>query len=146
MEVRPASIQQVIRGREGQMVTIDNDVQGVANALHEIDHHLRLRYSEAGEYWVVYFKPDEGDEGDGYLLTTAQDLDHRLVKRVEEVYWKHRQPGYSVGEEMNANDAAADAEADRKFTEEAGELYEKLAHAMRKDLDVQSRIFVPRDV
>ena len=136
-------MKQIVKGRDGKMVTITDDVQGVANRLAEIDPNLRLRYSEAGEYFVVYCKPPEWEEGDGYVVTTAQDLDMRLAERVAEVYWKQRQPGFSLADELDANDKAVDAEADHQFTESAGEHYERLAHALRKDLGYKGRIFVP---
>jgi hypothetical protein len=125
------------------MVTIDDDVQGVANRLAEIDENLRLRYSEAGEYWVVYAKPPGEEEGNGYVVTTSQELDMRLAQRVEEVYWKHRQPGYSLSAEIEANHDAADKAKQHEFTERAGEMYERLAFALRKDLGVQNRVYVP---
>jgi hypothetical protein len=149
MEIPPvkADLAQIIRGKEGRMVTIDNDVQGVANALSYIDHHLRLRFSEAGGYFVVYWKPDEDEEGSGYLVTTAQELDHRIIKTVEEVYWKVRQPGYSFAGELEKVEAAekkaiADAES-----EVNGEVLERLAFAMRKDRGYdKQRAFVPTDL
>jgi hypothetical protein len=123
------------------MVTITDDVQGVANRLAEIDSSIRLRYSEAGEYWVVYVMPPGEEEGSGYVLTTSQDLDMRLAERVAEVYWKYRQPGYSLSAEIDANDEAAKKQADHEFTEHNGEMYERLAHAIRKDLGYKSRAF-----
>jgi hypothetical protein len=128
------------------MVEITDDVQGVANALHQIDAHLSLRYSEAGEYWVVYWRPDGGERGDGDLITTTTELDHRLVKRIEEIYWKTRQPGYSLADEAEAVDAAAEKAREDRFSEQVGEIGERLAHALRKDLQVKSKIVVPADV
>lgn len=144
MEVRPATLAQVIAGHDGVMVQVDDDVQGVANRLAEIDENLRLRYSMAGEYWVVYFKPPNEEEGNGYVVTTAQEIDMRLAERVAEVFYKYRQPGYSLSAELDANDKAADEARDKAFTESAGEMYERLAHAIRKDLGTTNRIFVPR--
>lgn len=147
VEIRPASIAQIGQGRNGVMVEIDDDVQGIANALHEIDHHIRLRYSEAGAYFVVYWKPDEGDEGDGYLITTAQDLDHRIVHRVQEIYHRCNQPGYSYSDELDKLDAKAKKDKEHAFSEEHGEMYERMAYALRHDLGYdQSRIYVPEGV
>ena len=126
------------------MVEIDDDVQGVANALSEIDTHLRLRYSEAGGYWVVYWLPEEWEEGDGYLITTAQDLDHRLVHHMRQVVHRCQQPGYSLAGELDDADAKAEAEAEHAFAEQNGEMLERMAHAMREDRGYnKTRIFVP---
>lgn len=144
MEIRPASLAQIAKARNGQMVEIDDDVQGVANALGEIDSHLRLRFSEAGGYYVVYWKPEEWEEGDGYLITTAQDLDHRLAHHMRQVVHRCQQPGYSLAGELDEADAKAKADADQTFVEENGELVERMAHAMREDRGYnKTRIFVP---
>jgi len=150
MEIRPASVAQISKARNGRYIQIDDDVQGVANALWRIDKHIRLRYSEAGGYYVIYWTDNpnlaEEDEGDHntYLIFTAQDLDHRIVKRMEEVYWRCKQPGYSFADELEAQEVKAKAAERREWTEKNGPLYERLAHGMRKDLGYdQSRIFVP---
>jgi hypothetical protein len=146
MEIPPrkADLAQISRGRHGEMVLIENDVQGVANSLAEIDPHLRLRFSEAGEYFVVYWKPDDEPEGNGELVTTALDLDMRIVELVRELYWKAKQPGYSFADELAAEQERRQAVEGAKFTEEHGEMFERLAHAMRKDLGYdKGRVFVP---
>lgn len=140
------------KGRAGQMVPIDDDVQGVANALNDIDPHLKLRYSEAGQYFVVYWSADptqtdedieREDKGETYVITTAQDLDHRLVHKVGEIYKRCQEPGYSLGAELDRIDAADKKAKDAAFTEEHGEMYEQMAYAMRKDLGYnQGRVFL----
>lgn len=136
-----------MQGRGGQLIEIDDDVQGVANALHEIDSHIRLRFSEQGGYFVVYWKPDEGEEGDGYLIFTAQELDHRIVQHMQEVHHRCLQPGYCFADELDKADAEAKAKREYAQDEQFGEVAERLAHAMRSDLGYdQSRIFVPEGV
>jgi hypothetical protein len=147
MEIRPASLAMFTKGNKGQLVPIDDDVQGVANALNEIDHHFRLRYSEAGEYFVVYWKGDEEPEGDGYLITTAQELDHRLVNHVGEIYKRCQAPGYSFADELERTEAEARKEKDHEFKERHGEMYEQMAYAMRHDLGYdQQRVFIPKEI
>lgn len=148
MEVRPthASLAAVIKSREGAMVMIEDDVQNVANDLRDIDPHLRLRYSEAGEYFVVYWKPDDEDEGCGDLITTAVEIDQRIVKDVREIYHRCSQPGYSFADEHERREDEAKRERDHALREANGELYERLAHAMRKDLGATNRAFIPADV
>jgi hypothetical protein len=144
MEIRPASLAQITRARGGQLVQIDDDVQGVATALAEIDPHLRLRFSEAGGYFVVYYLPDQWEEGEGYEITKAQDLDHRLVHHVREVWHRCQQPGYSFAAELDAAEDKARADADYAFEQENGELMERMAHALREGAGHnKQRIFVP---
>lgn len=132
MEIRPASLAQMAKGRNGHMVEIQDDVQGVANSLAAIDPHIRLRFSEAGGYFVAYWLPDDGEEGDGYLITTAQDLDMRLVKRIEEVYWRCRQRDYSYAGEIDKTEVKAQAQKDHEWAQKNGELVERLAYALRE--------------
>jgi hypothetical protein len=147
MEIRPASLAQISKGRSGQLVAIDDDVQGVANALFEIDPHIRLRYSEAGEYFVVYYKPDEWEEGDGYMIFTARDLDHRIVQKMREVHARCLNPGYSLAAEMEKAEAEAKRQADHQWSEEHGEMHERLAHALREQAGYdKQRIFVPEGI
>lgn len=151
MEIRPASLAQISKARGGRFIAIDDDVQGVANALNEIDPHIKLRFSEAGGYFVIYWSDnpsltdeDDDPENTTYLIFTAQDLDHRIVHRMQEVYWKCQQPGYSFADELEAKDKEDKKAKDHEWTEKHGEMYEKLAHGMRKDLGYdQSRVFVP---
>lgn len=150
MEIRPATLAQVTKARNGKYVEISNDVQGIANALNEIDPHIRLRYSEAGGYFVVYWSenPNVAEEDDGdnttYLIFTAQDLDHRIVHRMAEVYWKCRRPGYSFADELEEEQERQKKEKDHAWSEAMGENFERLAHAMRKELGYdKGRIYVP---
>lgn len=153
MEIRPASIAQVSKARGGRYVEISDDVQGIANALWRIDKHIRLRYSETGGHFVIYWtdNPNLADEDDGehntYLIFTAQDLDHRIVKKMEEVYYRCKKPGYSLADELDKREAKAKAERDHEWTERHGPMYERLAHGLRKDLGYnKQRIFVPEAV
>lgn len=121
---------------------------GVASGLAQIDHRIRLRYSEPGDYFVVYWRPDEWEEETtGYLIFTAQEVDHRIVKRMEEVYAKCNAPGYSFGAEIEKVEAEAEREKDHAWSEQHGETLERLAHAMREDTNRnQDRAFIGRGV
>jgi hypothetical protein len=139
VEITPATLDQVTKSRDGKYIAVTADVGGVAHAIEQIDPHLHLRFSEAGEYYAVYWS----EQGNEYLILTAQELDHRLVQKMEEVYWKCRQPGYDFGAELEANEDARKAKEEHDLLEERGPVYEQLAHAMRKDLGYdQGRIFV----
>jgi hypothetical protein len=122
---------------------IDDDVAGVARGLAQIDHRIRLRYSEPGEYFVVYWRPDDWEQEAGYLIFTAQEVDHRIVKRMEEVYAKCNAPGYSFADEVEKVEAEAEREKDHAWHEQHGETLERLAHAMREDTHRnQDRVFI----
>lgn len=122
------------------MIQIDDDVQGVANGLAEVDVHIRLRFSEGGGHFVVYWK----DEGDEYVITTARELDQRIVRRVEKVVHDCRQPGYSFAGELEKVEAKAQAQQDHEASEARGPALEQLAHAMRKGTGHdKQRIFIP---
>lgn len=146
MEIRPTPVglAQFSEGQNGRLIPVEDDVQNVANDLAAIDPGFRLRFSEAGNYFAVYFKPEHWEEGDGYLVTTAQELDQRVVKLVEAIHWRVlHDASYSYGDEIEkAEEAAKKLESDR-FLEEHAEMFAQLGHAMRKDLGVKSRVFIP---
>jgi hypothetical protein len=140
VEIQPASLTQVQQARGGEFVEITDDVQGVANALHELDPDLRLRWSEAGGYFVVYQiteKPGGGTRKN--VVLTAQELDHRIVKRVELVI----SDDYNYADELDKLDAENDRQHRHRQYEQCGDVGERLAHAIKKDLQAQTRIFVP---
>lgn len=139
MEINPATIDQVKRAKDGRMVQIDDDVANVARDLREIDPHLRLRYSEAGEAFIVYFKRDQDEEGDGYLVLSATECDQRIVKRVREI----ASEGYDYAAELDRIDREAKRKQEHAFEEKIGEQGERLAHAVGKDLGHKPKIYVP---
>lgn len=144
IEIAPASLAQYTTARSGQLVEVTEDVQSVANALAQIDPHIHLRFSEVAEIFCVYYQPESGDE---YLIFTAQDLDHRIVKRMEETYARCNAPGYSFADEVERDEAKQKHEADHAWREENGELMEKLGWALREDSNRnQHKIAVPKDV
>lgn len=141
MEISPARLAQVQQARGGEFVEISDDVQNVAADLRAIDAGLRLRYSEAGEYFVVYHVEELPGGGQReHLVTTAQELDQRLVQRIREIDPRN---GYDYAAELDRLEAEGERERDREFSEQIGPLGERLAHAVRKDLGERSRIYVP---
>lgn len=143
-EIQPASIEQIREGRDGKTHVITNDAGGVAAALRHLDPRLHLRYSEAGNYYVVYCREPHMPEGSGWLVGTFQECDQRIVKSIEETMWKFRQPGYSYADELDRQDDEAKKREEHEWSEQFGETAERLAHALRKDFNLsKSRIFVP---
>lgn len=129
MEIQAATIAQLQRGKGGRMVEIDDDVGGIAKRLREIDPGLHLRYSEAGEYFVVYFVDGEKAE----LVTTATTCDGRLLQRVERI----ASDQYDFTGELERLDAQSEADQEHAFREHVGEIGERLAHAIRRDVHGQ---------
>ncbi len=135
MEIAPASLAQIVKGRDGRYIEIEDDVQSVAGELRELDPSLHLRYSESGRYFVVYQKLEDGSE---QLVTTAKQLDKRLVKKVRRLV----HASYDLAEELERGDAEADREAERRFSEDLGPAAERLRHAVRKDIGSKRRVFL----
>lgn len=129
-DIQPASISQVIQGRGGRLIFVDDDVAGYARALKDIDASLRLAFNEAGEYYVVYQVLADGSE---HLVTTATELDGRLVRRLRQVCSE----SYNTGRELDLLHDATDRHHDEQFTERVGEAGERLAHAIRHDLSIR---------
>jgi len=142
MEIQPASIAQIVKGKDGRMIQVDDDVQNVVNDICAIDDTLRVRFSDAAEYWVVYQEvpvPEGGTKEK--LVTTSRTLDPRLVKRIEKV----AHPAYDFTKELDKQDRAAESAQEHAFEEKVGEAGEKLAHALRRDTGAKRRAFVPKD-
>lgn len=142
MEIQPASLAQVRKGRDGRRVLIEDDVLDIAKRLQEIDDSLKLLWNEYGEYFVVAEVVQTPDGPEERLVTTAQDLDERLLQRVEKI----THPSYDFAKEVDRIDKEAEKEKDHRFHEETGEVGERLAHAVRKDLQHTGKAFVPKDV
>ena len=141
-EIQAATAAQVYEGRGGKVHIIERDVAGVAEGLKRLDERLHLRYSEKGDFYVVYCREPHEEEGTGHLVGTYQECDQRIVKDIEQTMWKWRQPGFSFGMELEKQHDEAEARADREWSEKFGETAERLAHAIRKDLNLnQNRIF-----
>lgn len=135
MELSAATLAQVRRGKDGRMVIVDDDVSNVVRDLQAIDPSLRVRFSEAAGYFAVY--QDLGDRE--HLVTTAQELDPRIVERVSELASK----AYDYVAEVEQQDNAAERAKDHRLHEQVGEIGERLAHAMRKDLGMTThRAFI----
>jgi hypothetical protein len=143
-EIEPASFDQIQKGRDGRTHLITADAGNIAQRLREMHPQLRLRYSEGGDYYVVYLQyegqPEDGQHG--HLVGTFQECDGRIVKSIEETMWKFRQPGYSLGEELNEAEDKRIKQEDYEFDQQVGEMTERLAHAIRQDTHATNRAFI----
>lgn len=143
IEVAPATLNQVMRGRGGHLITLENDT---AKQLAEISSHLRfplkLRYNEQGEYYAVYQVLENGV--DEHLVTTAQQCDSRLIEKIRKVI----HPSYDFAAEVEQEEKKVQKEQDHKFHEQVGEISERYAHAIREDLRKArpGPVYIPPDV
>jgi hypothetical protein len=133
-EIEPASIEQIKRGRNGKLHLITEDAGGIAKRLREIDPRLHLRYSEQGQYYVVYAREENDPPGSGYMVATYRHLDGRIIRDIERVRWLNEQPDYSYADELEKKNAEAEAAREYEFSQKIGENAEKLAWAIRQDL------------
>jgi hypothetical protein len=132
---------QVQRARDGRMIAVDDDVQGIAMRLREIDPSLRLSVSEATGHFVVKQRLERPDGSiKETLVTTSTSCDGRLLDRIARI----ASEDYDLAAELEDIDDEAKRADDHAFSEKVGPLAEQLAFAMRKDLGVKGRISVPR--
>lgn len=131
IEIQPASLGQVVMGRGGRKIYIEDDVGNVARDLRDIDSSLRLMYNERSECFVVYqvTLDSEGHVRSEHLVTTAQECDQRLVNRVKKI----TQPGYDYLKELEKAEAKSKADSEYQLAERLGDAGERLYHAVRKD-------------
>lgn len=139
MDIQPATLTQVKFGRHSRIVHVAEDVLDVVRQLKEISPRLGVWWNEGGDYYTVYEKREDG--GERSVLTTTT-LDSRVVERVRKI----GSEGYDVAKEIDRIDKAADRAREHTFTEQMGEVGEKLFHAFRSDLAVKDSIVVPRRV
>lgn len=127
----------------GQGVVIEDDVSSIARQIREISPRLQLHWRPKGEVFAVVEREDLPDGSVRVrLVTTARELDPRLVERVRRIAAED----YDFVKEVEAHDARVDREAEHRFHERTGEAGEHAYHAIRKDLGIKTRAFVPKDV
>lgn len=132
VEIKPGQIAQVTKAmRSGKPIVVDDDVQGVANDLHQIDPGLRLEYEPFEDVWVVKYVHLTADgEVRERLVSTFQECDQRIVARMREI----NRPGYDFPAELDRLEREAEAQRDYEFGQKVGPIGEKLAWALRQDL------------
>jgi hypothetical protein len=139
MEITPASFAQVRDGRDGRRITIEEDVGDIARRVKEISHLLSLQWNEKGEFFAVVETTADGTER---LVLTAQECDNRIVERVMRI----ADASYDFLAEVDAMDARAEREKAHRFSEETGEVGERLAHALRRDIQAKNKVILPKGV
>jgi hypothetical protein len=106
---------------------------------------LGVRYHEASDHYSVFFESEDGTET--YLITTALQLDHRIVDRIREIDRDGRS-GYDYAKELEEGTLKARERALAAFRDRVGEHAEQAAYAIRRDMGerYKGRAFIPRAV
>lgn len=146
IDITPASLDQIVRGRGGNLIVIENDVNNVATDIRAIHPDLFLRYNDQGGYFVVL--QDMGPNHRPHVVTTAQECDQRLVRRVQGIVQGTINGTYDYGAEIDKHHSEIDRINNAQFDENVGEVSEKLAWAIREDLR-KSRpgpVYIPPDI
>jgi hypothetical protein len=139
MELQHATLTQVRAGRDGRRVLVEDDVLGIVRELKEIDPNLTVHWNEYGEFYAIGEMLPDGTES---LVTTVPELDARLPEHMRML----QSSGYNYVKEMERQDREAEKAKEHRFSEQVGERGERLAHALRKDLQYGGKAFVPKDV
>jgi hypothetical protein len=132
--IDPAQIL-TVRQVGGTTIEISDDVQGVARSLREIDDRFRLRadldHVQNLLGWTVELHipcPDGSTEEQ--FVCAYRELDHRIVEDAR----RYTSDQYNIADELEKEDAARDKAMDHKRREQSGDIGERLAHAIRRDL------------
>jgi len=144
MYVENAPLPNIQKGRRGVLVFIDDDALSVSKQLEEMKFpegygKLRLAWNEFREEFVVVQVKDDGSE---HIVTTAKQADGRLIDRVRRI----THPSYNFAKELEAIDAAADKKRDYEFRQQVGDYAERIAHAIRKDIQAKNKVFLPNGI
>jgi len=120
------------------LIEIDADVMNICERIREIDSSLGVDWNEDGNYFRVYQLVQGGDK---HVVTTTRELTPEVVEEVRRL----ADPNYDLASELDRIDDKAERDNRHAFHERVGEVGERLHHAMRKDLQMQDRIYLPRD-
>lgn len=148
VEITPVSFDRVMKLRNGRRAVITGDVGGIVAQLVEIDERINVWYQpEVGVYVLELHTPLPDGSIEESMIGAYEELDGRLVERVRQVC----SPDYNIGAEIEASEARAAKANDEAHHEKAGDLAERLQHALRKDLSrhethttLKARAFIPR--
>ena len=138
-EHKAASLTQVRAGKGGRLVEVDADVFDVAKRLHQIDRSLGVDWNDTAGYFRITQLLQDGRK---HVVMTTLELTPDVIQRVAATM----HPDYDLAGELARIDARTNAERDRQFSEKTGEIGERLHQALRKDLGMKPRAFIPAGV
>lgn len=141
-EVRPASLSQVLRGRDGRMIVIDDDVCNIVADLQRIDPRFRVSYVPDGHcYWVwLAIQDKDGRPARHFVSSVNGDaFDRRVVAMAERITHE----SYDVAADMERVQREAERLAAEKRRRPIEENADRLHWAMRRDLRVKDQAFIP---
>lgn len=128
-------------------VTIDDDAASVVRRLREIDERFRVHYLiDEAVYTVELHEPQPDGSVKESLVGRYPELNGLIVRRAQEITSER----YDLAGELDKRDAELDAAQEHARSEETGEIAERLAFGLRKDLQrneaantLNSRAFIP---
>lgn len=153
MDITPTPLAQIKLGRDGREYEISGDAGAIADRIQkEIDGSLRVRFNEAGMYFVIYQLLDAGkfpvtSEEDAVtkalvMRVPMDEWDGRVIRELEPRAWDIRH-GISRAAALDAGDARRNADIDYRAEQEAAGLAGKLFRAIQKEtFGSNPRIFI----
>ena len=149
MEIPHATLTQVRTGKNGRRITVEADVLEVARQIREIDPALSVHFNEEGSYYevreLVAKNAEYAHEREEVVTTVPADgLNANLVHYIR--YLDSHRQALRLADRLERDEKKREKAEDDAFTEELSEPAERMAHAVRKDLDHQGKAFVPKEV
>jgi Zn-finger domain-containing protein len=131
MDIEPISVDQLVRDSRGRMTLVEADVGNVVADIQRINPEFRVRVSEHGNFIVYQVRGHKEN-----LVLTSATLDQRIVQRIREI----THPSYDLVADLEVRERAADKKQEEMLDEQIGIHGERIAHALRKDLGVESDV------
>jgi hypothetical protein len=147
--LQPASLDQFVESR-GRQVIVDASSCALVKDLKAIDSTLGVRFVDGEQPYFAVVQDLEFPDGrtEQHLVTTAQayptsfgtftGLDGRVLERVREI----TSPGYDFAAEAEKSRLEYESSRRAKREDQLGEMGERAAHAIRKDLGVKTKAFI----
>ena len=144
----PARLDQFVETRNRQVI-VDADSCAIVKDLKEIDRTLEVRFVDGPEpYFAVFQNLSENGRREEHLVTTVQayptsfgtytGLDGRLLERVRKI----AHSSYDFMKEAEEGKRKWEEDRRKEREEVYGDMGERAAHALRKDMGVKTKAFI----
>jgi hypothetical protein len=110
-----------------RLLRVEGDVLGVISEITLRWPELHVFWDDVDEHWVVAEVQANGDES---LTTTAKELDQRLIDRLAA---SRDLSADQLLKQIDDHNAKIEREQDHRLAEAAGDLGERLIHALKRD-------------